>query len=415
MWGIWLLVVNGLIGAGIFGLPSGVAALAGEYSIFIYILCAALILSVIFCFAELASYFKGTGGPIRYATAAFNPFMGFQAGWLFYIARVVSFSANSVLLVDSIGYFFPSLAVGSYRLILLALICGLLTLVNVLGAIGSIRSLAGVTFVKFFVLILLVLTGIYLYGGDIIPSLNSPLPEINDLGKAALLLIYAFVGFEGGVVNAGEAKNPVKDIPRALLLGIGMVTILYILIQAVSMAVVPDIASTTTPLLDVANGLMGNTGAVILMIGVVASVGGNLIAAIFSTPRLTYALANDGHLPGWFGRVHPKFLTPANSIIFYGLLSFILAAFGSFIWLAASTVLSRLFLYMLSIASIPKLRKTRSTEESFKLPFGYLIPVIAILACVWLMFQVSFDSILATIGYVGLGTGLYMVRRYSKE
>ena len=104
-WGLWLLVVNGFVGAGIFGLPGGAAALAGEYSVWIYLLCALLMLPVILCFAELGSYFKGTGGPIRYGTEAFNPFIGFQAGWLFYVARLISFSANSVLLAESIGFF----------------------------------------------------------------------------------------------------------------------------------------------------------------------------------------------------------------------------------------------------------------------------------------------------------------------
>ena len=408
-----MLVVNGFIGAGIFGLPGGAARLAGEYSIFVYLLCALLILPIVLCFSELSSNFRGTGGPIRYATAAFNPFIGFQAGWLFYIARVVSFAANSVLLVDSIGYFIPQASQGIWRTVSLAIICGLLTFVNVIGAVRSIRSLAVATVVKFLVLIILVFGGIAMLGGGILPGFDAPLPETSDIGKAALLLIYAFVGFEGGVVPAGEAKNPSRDMPRALLYGLVSVTLLYILIQMVSLAVVPDIASSKTPLLDVANGLMGRPGTVMLMLGVVASVGGNLIGAIFSTPRLTYALANDGNLPSWFGKVHDKFLTPANSIIFYGALSFALAVFGSFIWLAASTVLSRLFLYIISCVALPRIRKIPSMSGNFKLPGGLLFPVLAVAASIWLMLQVTMDSILATVGYVALGTGLYLVKKFS--
>ncbi len=405
-----MLVVNGFVGAGIFGLPSGAAQLAGEYSIFIYIVCALLMFPVILCFAELSSLFSGTGGPIRYATTAFNPFMGFQAGWLFYIARVVSFAANSVLLTDSIAYFIPAISEGFYRVACLGFICGALTLVNVLGAVRSIRSLAVATIVKFVVLILLVFAGLVIMGGQIVPVFDQSLPPANDLGAATLLLIYAFVGFEGGVVPAGEARNPSKDMPRALLLGLLFVVILYILIQMVSIAVIPGIATSTTPLLDVASELMGTPGSAILMLGVLASVGGNLTAAMFSTPRLTYALSNDGHLPKWFGQVNSKFLTPANSIIFYGILSFLLAIFGSFIWLAASTVLSRLFLYILSCLAVPRLRKIMTNSGGFRVPGGLLFPVLAICACIWLMFQVSFDSVLATAGYVGLGTLLYLFR-----
>ncbi|MCA1714006.1 MAG: amino acid permease [Gammaproteobacteria bacterium] len=152
-WGIWLLVVNGMIGAGIFGLPSGAVAAAGAFSPLVYVLCALLILPVLLCFAELASYFRTTGGPVRYATEAFGPFLGFQAGWLFYVARAIAFSANSVLLVDSIGYFWPAAGSGAGRILLLALICGGLTLVNVVGAVRAIRSLAVLTVLKFAVLV----------------------------------------------------------------------------------------------------------------------------------------------------------------------------------------------------------------------------------------------------------------------
>jgi amino acid transporter len=410
-----MLVINGFVGAGIFGLPSGAAQLAGEYSVFIYVLCALLMLPVILCFAELASYFKGTGGPIRYATAAFSPFVGFQAGWLFYIARVVSFAANSVLLTDSVAYFLPVVSEGVPRIIVLAIICGSLTLINILGAVRSIRSLAVATVLKFLVLILLVFAGVILLGSNVVPDFKAEIPPVSDLGAATLLLIYAFVGFEGGVVPAGEARNPVKDMPRALIWALISVVVLYILIQMVSLTAVPDIGQSKAPLLDVASSLLGGTGAVILMIGVLASVGGNLIGAIFSTPRLTYALANDGHLPSWFGRVNKQFLTPANSILFYGLLSFVLAAFGSFIWLAASTVLSRLFLYIISCLAVPRLRRQFSSIDAFVLPGGLLMPLLGVGACIWLMFQVSLDSILATVGYVALGTFLFLVRRLSKN
>ena len=208
LWGIWMLVVNGLIGAGIFGLPSGAAAFAGEYSVLVYAFCALLILPIILCFAELGSYFRGTGGPIRYGTLAFGPFVGFQGGWLYYLARLISFSANTVLLTDSIAYFIAGAGTGTGRIISLAVICVGLSVINVLGSIESIRSMTLFTIIKFAVLILLPLGGFILLGSEVIPSFESPIPASDNLGAAALLLIYAFVGFEGAVVPAGEAKRP---------------------------------------------------------------------------------------------------------------------------------------------------------------------------------------------------------------
>ncbi|MFV1884585.1 MAG: APC family permease [Balneola sp.] len=411
VWGLWMLVVNGLIGAGIFGLPSGASELAGEYSVWVYALCALLILPVILCFAELGSYFRGTGGPVRYGTEAFGHFVGFQSGWLYYFARMISFAANSVLLVESIGYFYAPVGEGIGRLICLAIVCGALTVINVLGSVESIRSLAVFTIIKFSVLILLIFGGLVLLGGEVLPSFDTPIPSGSNIGAAVLLMIYAFVGFEGGVVPAGEAKNPNRDMPRALILALVAIVILYMLIQLVAEAAVPDLASSASPLLDASAALFGEFGAVILMIGVATSVTGNLVSNMFSTPRLTYALSLDNSLPGWFGNVHPKFLTPANSVVFFGVCAFIGAALGSFTALAAMTVLARVFFYIITCAAIPKLRPRFEGQEAFVLKGGYIIPVLGILACLWLMFQVSLTNIWMTAAFIAVGTVLYWAAR----
>jgi amino acid transporter len=404
-----MLVVNGLIGAGIFGLPSGAAALAGEYSVLVYAFCALLILPIILCFAELGSYFRGTGGPIRYGTLAFGPFVGFQGGWLYYLARLISFSANTVLLTDSIAYFIEGAGTGTGRIISLAIICIGLSVINVLGSVESIRSMTLFTVIKFAVLILLPLGGFILLGSEVIPSFESPIPPSGDLGAAALLLIYAFVGFEGAVVPAGEAKRPERDMPLGLLLGLAVVAVLYMLIQLVSQAAVPDLANSKTPLLDVSASLFGPVGAILLMVGVAASVLANLISSMFSATRVTYALSLEKSLPRWFGEVHTRYLTPANSVIFFGVAAFLLAAFGSFTVLAAMTVLSRLFLYGMSCAAIPKLRPQFRGEGRFILKGGYAIPVLGIAACVWLMLQVSERSIWMTAIFVGIGSLLFWI------
>ena len=156
---------------------------------------------------------------------------------------------------------------------------------------------------------------------------------------------------------------------------------------------------------------MGPAGAIFLMLGVLTSVGGNLVSAMFATPRLAYALSLDGSLPRWFGVVHPRFLTPANSIIFYGLLSFLLAVFGSFVWLVTMVVLSRLLIYFLTCAALPQLRKRYSATRGFVLPGGYLMPALGIAACGWLTLQVSRDSFILTALFIFVGSGLYAAAR----
>lgn len=411
-WGIWLLVVNGMIGAGIFGTPGEAARLTGVYSPLVFVFCALLILPILLCFAELASYFRGTGGPIRYAGEAYGRFVGFETGWLFYIARLVAFAANSNLLVDSIAYFWAPANQGGIRLALLFAILASLTWVNVIGSVQTMRSLAALTVMKFIPLVALVVFGLVHIGPDTLPVGRAPLPSAGDFGAAALLLIYAYVGFESAVVPAGEAKNPARDMPRGLILGLAVVTFLYILIQTVSVAAYPEVAGSESPLLEVAGVLWGPAGAILLMAGVVASVGGNMVGSMFSTPRMTYILARDGSLPDWFGYVHRRFETPSRSVIFYGAAVFLLAAFGSFVWLAAMGVLVRLFMYVMSIAALPRLRKRYRNEPGvFVLPWGYLFPVLAVLASAFLVTHVSLRSFIVTGAFVLVGSIMYAMAR----
>lgn len=409
LWGIWMLVVNGFIGAGIFGLPSGAADLAGDYSVWIYAFCALLMLPVILSFAEVGSYFRGTGGPIKYGTQAFGGFVGFQGGWLYYLARLISFAANTVLLSDSIAYFFPIAGEGTGRLFTILLTILGLSSVNILGSSESIRSMTFFTVIKFGVLISLVFGGFVLLGDTMVPTFDSGLPQAGDLGAAALLLIYAFVGFEGAIVPAGEAKKPERDMPMGLILGLIVVVILYMLIQLVAMAAVPNLAESTTPLLDTASNLFGEFGAYFLMVGVATSVIANLISSMFSATRVTYALSLENSLPAWFGKVHTRFLTPANSVLFFGIAALILAAMGSFRFLAAMTVLSRLFLFIMTCAAVPALRPKFRGQGRFILKGGYLIPILGILSCLWLMMQVSWESVWMTGIFVLIGTGLYWI------
>ena len=301
------------------------------------------------------------------------------------------------------------------RTVLLAVICGGLTLVNVIGAVRAVRSLAALTVLKFSVLVGLVVVGLALLGDGVIGQVRMRLPVGGDLGAAIVLLIYAYVGFEQAVVPAGEARDPARDMPRGLLWGLASVAVLYVLIQMVSMAAVPDIAASNAPLLDVAATLLGPMGAALLMVGVVASVGGNLVGSTFTTPRLSYSLSLDGSLPPWFGRVHARFLTPANSILFFGALSFVMAVFGSFLWLAASSVMTRLLLYIITCAAVPRVRARRAATGGFTLPLGNLIPVLGILSCMGLMLSSNVTSMLLTAAFIVAGSLLYVIERRRRK
>jgi len=406
---LWLLMINGMIGAGIFGVPASAERLAGAFSPWVFVTCALLIAPILLCFAQLASAFRGTGGPMLYTRVAFGPFVSFQAGWAYYVARVTAFAANMSLLVASVGYFWPAANAGVMRIALLLVISAGLVWINIVGARAAVRSLGGFTLIKLLPLIALAGYGLYSLDYSAVSSVASP-PGGAEFGAALLLVVYAYVGFESGVIPAGEAKNPERDMPRALLWALAVSAVLYALIQLSAQRLLPDLANTERALVAAGDAWLGSVGAIVVMAALIASVTGNLLGSMFSTARMSYRLGLDRQLPAWFGVVSERHATPANSIAFYGLLAFALAASGSFVWLAVLSVLIRLLVYMLCIASMPAVQRQAGADPHFlKLPGGWLLPVLAVLTCAGLLTQVKLNSVLATLALLAAGSVLYAV------
>ena len=116
-WDLTALAVNAIIGAGIFGLPAEVFRRIGVYSLAAFVVCALVVTLIILCFAEVSSRFTGTGGPYLYAREAFGPLVGFEVGWMIWIARVTAFAANCNLLIGYLGFFVPAAGAGAGRVI----------------------------------------------------------------------------------------------------------------------------------------------------------------------------------------------------------------------------------------------------------------------------------------------------------
>jgi amino acid transporter len=242
------------------------------------------------------------------------------------------------------------------------------------------------------------------------------MPEGSPLGRVVLLVFYAFVGFESGLVPAGEARDPRRDMPRALLWAIGVVSVLYFGLQAVTLAALPNLPEAKRPLVEASGALFGPAGAAVMMAGIAASVGGNLAGSLFSTPRITYALALDGSLPGGFAAVSTRFGTPAVSITVFGTVAFLLAAGGSFVWLAGLSVVARVLIYLGCIAALPGLRRHAGGGTGvMRLPGGLLIPLLAALTCVALLTQVRLSDYRATAAMLGVGSVLYALTRRARR
>jgi APA family basic amino acid/polyamine antiporter len=410
--GAAFLVLNAMIGAGIFALPGKVAVNAGMLSPWLFLAVGVVFLAVVLTFAELASYFRESGGPVLYATHAFGPLAGFGTGWILFLSRMTAFAANANVMAIYLGSLFPWFGDGAGRAAVISVVTLGLTYANILGVRDGVRTMGVFTIFKVLPLILLVLLGLqHVTAGTLIPSASA---VIGDLGGTTLLLIYAYVGFESMAVTAGETSEPRRTLPRALMRTVIGTGILYFLIVLVFISVIPADTYADATLVDVGRLLAGPAGAVAITLAAVFSIGGNLAGTMIAAPRLIFALGENRLLPAWFGHIHPKYATPHNSILVMGGLALLMALTGSFVEQAVASSLSRMLSYILCIASLPVIRNRASDEmraRAYRIRGGYAIPLVGLAICLWLTAQANSDN-WRTVGMLlAVGFVLYAVER----
>lgn len=411
--GLWLLVLNGMVGAGIFGIPAEAARLAGAWSPALFLLTALLVAPVLLCFSQLASGTRESGGPARYVQIAFGAQAGFQTGWALYIARLTAFAANLSLMLAAIAHFLPSLGEGPARIVALAAIVGVVATLNIVGVSWAMRSLGALTVAKLLPLLLLVALGFAQWPAA--PTTVALLPaEGLALGPALLLMVYAFVGFESGLIPGGEARHPARDMPRALLGALLLCGLLYAALQWLCLRFVPELATQTRPLVALGEALLGPWGASLVLATIIASVGGNLLSSMFAVPRVTHSLAEQGLLPRPLAAVSVRFRTPWASVLLYAVLAWALAATGSFVLLAAMSVLVRLLMYLACLASMPAVDR-QGPPDRWRLPGGPAMALLAAGVCLALLTQVEWRAVLGTAGLLASGSLLYSVARWQQR
>lgn len=394
------LSFNGVVGAGIFALPGTLYDKFGAFSPYLFPLFGLLVLIIAIPFARVAGRHPVSGGPVVYASA-FGPAAAFQAGWIYYVARAAALAANTTVLVTYLASWWPSLGSGFPRAAIILAVCGFLTAVNIIGVRRAVRLLDALTLLKAAPLLFLALLGLVIAGGAI--DAPTRVPPLTDLEAAALLILYAFVGFENSVVPAGETANATRTIPRALVATIFATATLYFLVQLSYVAVMEPGMGGDAPMIAFGSTLMGPAGALLLTVAAIFSSLGNVSGGMTGTTRTTYAMGRDGLLPAWFGRVSPRFATPANSIAFMGGLIALLALSGSFVWLAVVSTLARMIVYSISIASLAK-----GDRPS---PALWLLMAAAFLVCLWAALQSAWPSWQMLLILVVAGTVLYLFAR----
>ncbi|HEV8591249.1 MAG TPA: APC family permease [Pyrinomonadaceae bacterium] len=388
-WDFTAIVINTIIGAGIFGLPSKVYAQIGSYSLIAFVACALIIGLVTVCYAEVSSRFSATGGPYLYAKEAFGPVVGFEVGWLYWVVRVTTFAANCNLMVTYLGFFIPGANGGIIRLGLITLVVAVLVAVNLIGVRESAMATNIFTIGKLLPLFLFVVAGALF-----VQPRNfhfEAVPGYSDFSTSVLLLIYAFVGFEAAVVLSGETKDPQRNVPFGTLTALAIVAVLYILIQIVSIGTLPELAGSERPLADAASVFMGAFGASFITVGALVSIIGNLHVGVMSSTRVLFAMSEQRELPAVIGRTHKRFKTPFVSIILTGIVVLILAIQSTFITAVAIATITRLLVYATTCLALPIFRRRKDIPEAkFTAPFGIVACVLSLGLIVWLLTRVDF-------------------------
>ncbi len=415
--GAAFLVLNSVIGAGIFALPGRVAVNAGLFSPWLFLIIGVLFLAIVLTFAELASYYDRTGGPILYATDAFGPLAGFGTGWLIFLARTTAFAANANVMAAYLASLWDPLGSELARAAIIAFVTIGLTWANVIGVKDGVRTVGVFTFLKVIPLLLLVLLGLqHVTGATLLPGDF----HVEDIGGTTLLLIYAYVGFETIGVTAGETQSAKRTVPSALIRTMIVTAVLYSLIVLVFVSTIPADGYAGATLVDVGRVLAGTVGAIVITLTAVFSIGGNLAGSMLAAPRLIFALAERRMIPAPLSHIHERYATPHRAILVVGALALALGLSSGFVELAIGSSVVRLIGYIICIGALPVIRRKADAEaraQATRLPGGYTIPLIAFIVCLWLVSQSTADDWMRVSVLLGIGLALYLTERwfYSRD
>ena len=269
-WEVVALSINDVVGSGVYLLPAAAAMLLGSASLWAVPAAGLCAFLVVLCFAEAGSLFDEPGGGYVYTRAAFGDFIGFEVGWMTWLARVSAAAGLSAGFAQALTTFWPAAAArarphrrdrDAHR--------------RTDRHQRDRRQARGTTAVvltlcKMLPLVLLLALSMPALEWERILPIAAAEPQA--LGAAALLLLFAYAGFENTAAPAGEFTNPRRDIPFALLIMIASVTALYTLVQLVALGTVPNLAETQTPLADAGRAVAGSFGASLLAIGALLSI-----------------------------------------------------------------------------------------------------------------------------------------------
>ncbi len=412
------LVIGGIIGADIYVVSSIGAGAMGPLSLVVWVLGGMMTVVIALSFARCASLVTGVGGPFAYAKEAYGPFAGFVVGWSLWIAEWVSLAVFPIAFVRYLLFFIPDLSIVVQILIKVAFVA-VLAITNIVGAKAAGQTNDALTLVKLVPLILFSIGGIafFLFSPATMVANYTPFAPfgVGDIGSALIVIFWAYAGFEVSTIPSDSIEDPERTIPRALIIGIAIVTVFYLTTNVVLFGLVPSsqlavetapLASAATVLFSVIPGL-GLLGGLILGVGALASVSGSDESGMIGSSSLAYALAAEGLFPSVFAKVHRKYETPYLSIIIEAVTALIASILGDLSFLIGVSVLFLSIAYASTCVSVPTLDKKLGESQSRLRRL--VIPIAGLIFCIYLILQCDIGELLVGILLLGIGVPVYVI------
>jgi amino acid transporter len=395
-WGLTAIVLNQIIGSGVFALPGTVAARLGWLVLPAHAVAALLALLIMLSFAEVASRFTQAGGPYLYAQVAFGRFVGLQMGWMAMFVRLLSAAVQVNLLTTYLADLWAPAGGPVGSALIAAAFLGGLTVVNLFGVAQGTRLSSLFAILKLAALLAFGVAGLaWMAGGHSVhaPVATAATPE-GWLG-VVLLLMFAYGGFEAALIPLGESQDPRRDAPWALLVGLAAVVVVYLFVQIAVLATLSNPGATDRPLATAGGVMFGRAGSLAMTLVAITSVYGWGSAIMVAAPRLSFAMAERGDLPAVFAWVHPRWRTPWVSILTYSGLVFLLSQQGGLLRNISLATVSRLLTYGLVCAALPVLRHREKTADTdippaaFRAPYGGVIAAASLVASLTLVTRMT--------------------------
>jgi APA family basic amino acid/polyamine antiporter len=407
-WGLVAMCINAVVGSGVFLLPTESYKLLGPFSLWAPLIFALPVFVLVLCFAEAASHFSEPGGAYLYAKTAFGDFVGFETGWMNWLARVTSLAALSNGFVVSLARIFPSLGSATARIAVILISIAILTAIHYVGVKYGAASIYVFTLGKLIPLVGFIVVALIAWKHNPIPASLTIPGAGTDWSGAALFMLFAYAGFENMGVPAGEFRNPKKELPRALLVGTLAIAAIYVLAQLGAMSALPDLSKTATPIADAAAALIGSTGAIIVTLGALLSMAGTNSGTVLEGSRMLYAISLGRPRLRAVSYVHPIFRTPTVAILIHVLFAAVLACAGSFAKLAMLSAVARLTTYLFTCAAVPFLRKL--SDDGFRTQ-GLIIPILGTAISLALFLTLNAYNFIAAAIALAVGAVIYWFSR----